>query len=136
MPGRLYAMTTLFLLFNHRFTHDQEADAHTSLGVEATVPLPPELQELWSAIPPERPEINDYLDPIREWLGKEAKAGDYVLIQGDFGACWLMANFSLERGLAPVYSTTERQAMEEHQPDGSVKLVHHFQHRIFRRYGV
>jgi hypothetical protein len=53
-----------FLLFNHRFTSDQEVDAHASLGVEATVPLPPDLQGLWSAIPPERKEINDYLGPI------------------------------------------------------------------------
>jgi len=129
-------MATLFLLFNHQFTPFQETDARTSLGVAVTVPLPAELQELWSAIPPERTEINDYLDPIREWLGQEAKAGDYVLIQGDFGACWLMVRFAFKQSLVPVYSTTRREAEEEHSPDGKVRLTHHFQHQIFRRYGV
>jgi hypothetical protein len=129
-------LATLFLLFNHQFTPEQEADARRSLWVKRTVSLPADLQDLWSNIPPDRPAIRDYLQPIRDWLKQEATPGDYVLIQGDFGACWLMVNFSLELGLIPVYSTTERQAAEEHQPDGSVELVHHFRHRIFRRYGV
>jgi hypothetical protein len=129
-------MATLFLLFNHQFTADQEADAGASLYVDPIVSLPPDLQALWSNIPPELPGVKEYLEPVRTWLAAQARAGDCVLIQGDFGACWLMVNISLELGLAPVHSTTERQALEEHQPDGSVKLVYHFQHRIFRRYGV
>jgi hypothetical protein len=129
-------MSTLFLLFNHQFTPFQETDARTSLGVDPIVSLPPDLQALWSNIPPELPGVKEYLDPVRDWLAALARTGDFVLIQGDFGACRLMVNFSLDQGLIPLYSTTERQAMEEHRPDGSVKLVHHFQHRIFRRYGV
>jgi hypothetical protein len=64
--------------------------------VERIVFLPPDLQDLWSNIPPDRPAIRDYLQPIRVWLQGEATSGDYVLIQGDFGACWLMVNFSLQ----------------------------------------
>jgi hypothetical protein len=129
-------MATLFLLFNHQFTADQENDARSSLKVDGIVSLPPDLQQLWSAIPADLEGLQGYLAPLRTCLGEQAAPGDYVLIQGDFGSCWLMVNFSLERGLVPVYSTTERQAVEELQPDGSVKLVHHFRHRIFRRYGV
>lgn len=129
-------MATLFLIFNHQFTKTQEADARTSLGVEQIVPLPSELQKDWSNIPPDLPGIQDYLNPTRTWLAAQAKEGDHVLIQGDFGACWLMVNFAQELGLIPVYSTTDRQAAEDLQPDGSVRLVHHFRHRIFRRYGV
>ena len=129
-------MPTLFLLFNHQFTAEQEADARVSLGVERIVSLPPDLQELWSQIPADLPELWGYLEPLRAWLADQAEGGDFVLIQGDFGACRLMVDFSLAQGLIPVYSTTEREAVEEHQADGSVKLVHHFRHRIFRRYGV
>ena len=61
--------------------------------------------------------------------------GDYALIQGDFGACYIMVNFAFEQGLIPIYSTTVREAIEEPKDDGSVKLVHQFNHQIFRRYG-
>ena len=47
-----------------------------------------------------------------------------------------MVNFAFKIGLVPIYSTTRREAVEEHNDDETVKLVHHFQHRIFRKYGV
>lgn len=126
---------SLYLLFNHHFTAAQEADALKSLYVDRIVNLPQGLQDLWSSVPPDLDEIVPYLEPIREWLAREARAGDYVLIQGDFGATWLMVNFALDRGFIPLYSTSFREAVEDHKPDGSVLLTHHFQHRMFRRYG-
>jgi hypothetical protein len=129
-------MAVLFLIFNHQITSDQEADARRTLGVKAIVSLPEALQNLWSNIPPDLPKLMDYLRPLRDWLSAQAGAGDHVLIQGDFGACYLMVGFALKQGLIPIYSTTQREAEEERQPDGTVKLTHHFQHNIFRRYGV
>ena len=129
-------MSTLFLIFNHQFTPGQEAEARTSLGVEKITSLPKELQERWRDIPPSLPAIQEYLEPFRAWLAAQAGDGDYVLIQGDFGACYLMVLFALERKLIPVYSTTLREAEEEVQPDGSVKLIHHFRHQMFRKYGM
>ncbi|MEA3280185.1 MAG: CRISPR-associated protein Csx20, partial [Thermodesulfobacteriota bacterium] len=61
---------------------------------------------------------------------------DYVLIQGDFGACYIMVRFAFEKGFVPVYSTTRREAVEKQQSDGAVKLVHQFKHQVFRKYGV
>jgi hypothetical protein len=46
-----------------------------------------------------------------------------VLIEGDFGACYLMVRFALEKGLVPLYSTTRREAEERYDADGSVRLV-------------
>jgi len=126
---------SLFLLFNHQFTTTQEADALQSLGVERIVNLPQGLQDLWSSVPPDRAEIVPYLEPIKNWLESETNPGDYVLIQGDFGATYLMVSFAFDRGLIPIYSTSLREAAEEHKPDGSVLLTHHFHHRMFRRYG-
>jgi hypothetical protein len=128
-------MSTLFLIFNHHFTPEQEADARLSLGVKKIIPLPTELQERWRDIPPILTAIQDYLKPFRVWLSDQTTTGDYALIQGDFGACYLLVRFALKQGLVPVYSTTQREAEEEIQPDGAVTLIHHFQHRIFRRYG-
>ncbi|MGV8073749.1 MAG: CRISPR-associated protein Csx20 [Syntrophobacteraceae bacterium] len=126
----------LFLIFNHRFTAAQEADALRSLGVETIVYPPTEVADLWRQIPPDMPELREYLKPVREWLAANAVTGDYVLIQGDFGACCLMVSFAEERGFIPVYSTTRRDATEEPQADGTVRLIHRFEHEIFRRYGI
>ncbi len=128
-------MPTLFLLFNHALTPNQEADARVSLGVDRFVKPPPVVQGLWSRVPPELTELGPYLQPVLDWLEAEAVKGDYLLVQGDFGACYLVVGFAFENGLVPLYSTTVRDAEEEHQPDGSVRLVHTFLHQRFRFYG-
>lgn len=128
--------TSLFLIFNHEITSIQENDARYSLGIEEIRCLPPDLKTLWRQIPPDLTEIYNYLTPVKTWLARQAAKNDYVLIQGDFGACFIMVNFAFERRLIPIYSTTDREAAEEHGSNGSVTLVHQFKHRIFRKYGV
>jgi hypothetical protein len=135
VKARVRMTSTLFLIFNHEITPTQEADARASIGVARIVPMPDHLQALWSNVPPDLREINEYLEPLRRWLESEARPGDYALIQGDFGACYLLVRYVLEQGLVPVYSTTERTATEETHPDGTVRLTHEFRHRIFRTYG-
>ncbi|QTA92048.1 CRISPR-associated protein Csx20 [Desulfonema magnum] len=127
--------TSLFPVFNHQLTPEQESDARTSIGVGEIIALPPDLKELWGQIPPHLSELGDYLEPVKDWLASRAKAGDYVLIQGDFGACYIMVRFAFENRLIPVYATTKREAVEEHQEDGTVKMIHQFRHQIFRKYG-
>ena len=127
---------SLFLIFNHEITPLQESDASSSLGIEQIKCLPPDLKALWRQVPPDLKEINSYLTPIKTWLAEQTAESDYVLIQGDFGACYIMVQFSFEKGLVPVYSTTKRKAVEEHGNNGSIKLVHQFKHQIFRKYGA
>lgn len=128
-------MSKLFLIFNHEFTDDQIADARASLGVGSILKLPDELQNLWANIPPDIPAIGFYLRPLMEWLDSHARDGDYSLIQGDFGACYIMVNWALRHGLIPIYSTTERIAEESILDDGSVLNTHEFKHVMFRKYG-
>jgi hypothetical protein len=125
----------LILLFNHQLTCDQERDARDNLGVSKVVEPPEALRELWGNVPPELADLTAYLDPVKQWLAKHSSSGDYVLIQGDFGATYLMVNFAFQRELIPVYSTTQRQAEEQPQPDGSVRLSHRFFHKRYRFYG-
>jgi len=127
---------SLFLLFNHELTSIQVEDATGNLGVNKIIDLPADLKELWRQVPPELTAIQDYLRPIKRWLIDNARKLDFVCIQGDFGACYIMVNLAFEKGLIPVYSTTEREATEEHLDNGAVKLSHVFRHRGFRRYGM
>ncbi|MDY6861727.1 MAG: CRISPR-associated protein Csx20 [Thermodesulfobacteriota bacterium] len=127
---------SLFLIFNHEVTEAQKKDAGNSLDIGRVVHLPDELKQLWQQIPSDLDSIGSYLVPLKNWLVQKSIKGDYVLIQGDFGACYLMVNLAFDLGLIPIYSTTQREAVEEYNGDGSVKLVHQFKHRIFRKYGV
>ncbi len=128
-------MADLYLVFNHTLTTLQESSAKTSLGVARVIDLPPFLKDLWSLVPPELSGLLNYLKPLKEWLVERARFSDYILIQGDFGATYLMVRFALEKGLIPIYSTTGREAAEEHKEDGSVTLTHHFRHVRYRKYG-
>jgi len=96
--------------------------------------MPSDLKDLWRQIPSALPKISAYLNPVKDWLAGQSKKNDYVLIQGDFGACFIMVNFAFEISLIPIYSTTEREAVEEHKEDGTINLSHQFRHQIFRRY--
>ena len=126
---------SFFVIFNHTLTPFQVADALDRLGVGCTVKPPARLQNLWRQVPADLEGIDGYLAPVKDWLAAEGRPGDFVLVQGDFGATWIMVNHAFKLGLVPVYSTTERQAEETITGDGAVRLVHHFQHRRFRRYG-
>jgi hypothetical protein len=125
----------LFVLFNHQITADQQTDARSSLAVSSFVEPPQSIRSLWKNVPPDLPAIDGYLEPFKEWLAVQAKPGDYLLVQGDFGATFLMVRFAFEFGMVPVYATTERHVEEDHLADGTVSAIHQFKHRMFREYG-
>lgn len=128
-------MARLLLLFNHTMTTDQQDAAMRELGITRFVTPPLLLQRLWSNIPPESDRLLPVLEPLLVWLNDVCRRGDYILIQGDFGACFLLINRALQLGLVPIYSTTTRQAIEAHLDDGRVRLEHTFKHVRFRTYG-
>jgi len=123
----------MILLFNHTLTEAQKADAKISLGVEDFVALPHELQNIWSNVPPEIESLKSLLVPIRAFVQKEAKEGDHILIQGDFGATCQMVKYAKSLGLIPVYATTKREVVEVKEDDKVIKKSL-FKHERFRRY--
>jgi len=128
-------MPNIYLIFSHKLTPEQEKDLRQNWQVENFIALPEHLQELWSNIPPDLPELNRYLEPIKHWLKENARSGDLVLIQGDFGAVYIVVNYAFELRLIPVYATTERLIKKEVSSKGEVVLNRIFRHKIFRVYG-
>lgn len=127
----------MFLMFNHSLSKNQETDAQNIWGTQLQfIELPTQLKALWAQIPADKKGLFDTLAPFRKWLEKESCPNDVVLIQGDFGATWLMVQYALDNSLVPVYSVTVRQAREETVSDGTVKNTHFFKHQMFRLYGV
>ncbi len=123
-----------FLLFSHKLTPEQAGDLKENWQVENIIPLPARLQFLWSNIPPDLSELNGYLEPIKHWLKQNARPGDLALIQGDYGATYLMVGYALSLKLTPIYATTERIVKETLR--GQETIVQRvFKHKGFRQYG-
>lgn len=123
----------MLLLFSHQLTKNQKVDARANWSVESFVALPEELQNIWSNIDPDLESLEEYLLPIYNFLETEATLGDIVLVQGDFGACCLMAKYSRTIGAIPVYATTSR-LVSEYTEDGKNIKKSIFEHRRFREY--
>lgn len=126
-------MRKMILLFSHKLTDEQKQDAQTNWRVEGFVPLPSQLQTLWSAVPAELEDIGDYLEPIGEFLSKNVNKDDIVLVQGDFGATYAMVSFVKSMGGCAVYATTQRDVVEEER-DGKIVKTSVFKHIRFRRF--
>lgn len=123
----------LFLIFNHKLTDEQKRSASHTLKVEELIYLPDELQEIWSNIPPEG-DLTEDIKKIVNWLSENSAKGDYVLIQGDFGATFYLVDYCLKTGLIPVYATSKRTVLEEKDEHGVTKKVSIFKHVEFRRF--
>ena len=123
---------TLHLFFSHSLTADQIEDAKNSLGVSDFVQLEDDLQNLWSNVPPQIENLNDFLEPFKKYLKTASNKGDYVLISGDFGATCQMAQWAKQNDLVPVYATTQRNVIENVGEDGQIVKKSVFRHMRFR----
>lgn len=120
----------LFLLLNHPLTQTQR-DEIQALGVNNIIDIN---SGKWSQIPPEIDNITPFLQEYFNALKNQAKQGDYLLIQGDYGATYQIVTFAKSLGLIPIYATTLRESKEIQNTDGSVTKQNIFRHCIFRKY--
>ena len=127
-------MNKFFLIFSHRLTEQQILDAKSKLGIKEFIYLPRSLQEIWSQIAPEFELPINNLNKILEFLQNKSKNGDYVLVQGDFGATYYLVSFCFKNNLIPVYSTTKRIIVEEKNVEGKTLKTNMFEHVGFRKY--
>jgi len=124
----------LILLFSHKLTEKQKQNAENKLGVSVFVSMPINLQQTWSNVPPDLEDISEYFAELRIWLIDIVDPGDYILIQGDFGATVMFVNWAFNNSLIPVYSTTKRIHQETTKTDGTIEIRKTFQHEKFRKY--
>ena len=126
-------MKKMFLIFSHKLTSTQIEDAKQNLHIDEFIPLPKELQQIWSNIPPEIESLKKQLKPIRKFLKKNVTKDDYVLIQGDFGAVYEIVNLAKKLNAVAIYATTKREFSEK-VVDGKVVKTSIFSHILFREY--
>ena len=123
----------MYLLFSHKLTKEQELDAKNTLNIKEFIYLPDNLQKLWSNIPPDINDIDRFLNPIKDFLKRNLKDGDFVLVQGDFGATCKIASFVKALKAKPVYATTVRDSKEE-LINGNIVKTSVFKHVMFRSF--
>ena len=126
-------MTKLFLMFNHKLTTKQKHTARNILNIDAFVKLPEELSLHWSNIPSDVSSLTQYLKPMKKYLKSTCESGDFLLVQGDFGATYQMVNYAKMLGIIPIYATTRRKVIEVEE-DGKIIKKSIFEHERFRIY--
>lgn len=121
---------------NHILLDTQIHDAQQAFGDLDFIEPPQHISELWANISPQLPCLSEFLQPVKDWLDTVADNGDYVLVQGDLGACYLMVSYAMEKQLIPIYATTQRIAFERRSSDGIIFSEREFKHIKFRKYGI
>ena len=126
-------MSKMILLFSHKITDEQRADAISNWNTKEFISLPKKLQTIWSSVPAELENLEDYLNPIKEFLSQNLAKDDIVLVQGDFGATYNMVSFVKDLGGVALYATTKRNAVEK-ELDGKIIKTSVFEHVRFRKF--
>ena len=121
---------TLFILLNHNLTDAQKSEAEKRFDIENFVNI---TNEKWSNIPPEVDNISEFLSEFALSLKSNAKKGDYLFIQGDFGATYALVRFALNLGVTPIYATTKRISVESIE-NGAKIIKKSFIHEQFREF--
>lgn len=127
-------MKQIFLLFSHQLTPAQQDELQKKFGINKVVYLPPELQIIWSNIPPELCSIKSHLEDVFKWISGEANPEDVILIQGEFGAVYMAVDFCEKMSLIPIYATTKREISKETSTGETIEIKRTFTHVRFRRY--
>lgn len=125
-------MPRLFNITNHAITEEQRSDAVASLGIGEVVETPPAISRLWGSIPPELDSVQEFVQPVLDWLESQSLgAGDVVWVQGEWGGVFAVVDWCRAHSIRCVYATTRREAQEIYTERG-VQMVHLFRHVRFR----
>jgi len=126
-------LPNLYLVFSHELSEKQKNEVYEKFDVEGIFNMPDSLKAIWSQIPADIPSVSEYIEPVKEWLEKNICERDYILIEGDFGATYLIVKWAFSKNCKPIYATTERKVTETHV--GEKIIVNRvFEHVRFRFY--
>lgn len=121
-------MRKLLLLFSHKLTEKQLIDVKETLKCDEIIYLPENLKERWQNM-----DIEENLDEFKKFLENLTSEGDYVLVQGEWGATYQIINYCKAKKLIPIYSSTKREVEERKEGESIIKLSK-FKHRGFVKY--
>ena len=121
-----------FCLLNHPLTKNQENELLDKYSCDKIIYPSKELAAAWSQIPAVPENDRSVIKLVTAWLSS-AEEKDVLVIQGEFGATFIMVDYALKNKMIPLHAVTKR--VETEQRDG--EIVHRqyvFEHVCFRRY--
>ena len=125
-------MKNAYCLLNHALTERQISELSEYYSVENIVYPSVALSAAWAQIPAERKMCTPIINDVIAWLSGAGK-GDLLIIQGEFGHTFLLADYALKVGLVPVHAVTKRIAREAREGE-IVKRSYVFEHVCFLEY--
>ena len=120
------------LVFSHEMTENQEKELNEVYNVKEIEKLPRDLQDIWSNVSIEK-NYKEGFERIKKYIEENFNKNDVILIQGNWGYTYGLVKWSIEKGLIPVYSYTERN-VEEIKDGENVKKISYFKHVRFVKY--
>ena len=126
-------MSKMYLIFSHKLSEDQINEAKSKFSIKEFIYLSSELQTIWSNVPPNCNDLDDWLSPLIYYLKNNICENDYVLIQGEFGSTYKVVNLVKSLRAKALYATTLRETIETTTADGVLKQSI-FKHCLFRFY--
>lgn len=126
-------MPNVLCLLNHELTEKQRIELSNGYAVDEILVPPPALKTLWASIPTGESLSRSIFSPIVHWLGDTSRSGDYLVIQGEFGATFFLIEYAFAQHLIPLHSVTKRIAQETRVAE-IVYRSYVFEHIRFRRY--
>lgn len=124
-------MRKFFILMSHKITDNQVEQAKKEFGVSEFINIS---DDAWSCINPSIESVKQSTQKYKDLLKLNAKSGDILLVQGDFGATYDMVSFAKNFGLIAIYATTKRVINEVIKDDGTIVSTREFRHERFREY--
>ena len=125
-------MVKAFCLLNHELTQNQILELKNRFNVENIIYPPEELSRKWSQIPAEKELDKTIIGNVTNWL-TAANKGDLLIVQGEFGATFMIVDYALKNDLVPLHAVTKRVAVE-HRDGEVVSKQYVFEHVCFRKY--
>lgn len=123
-------MKKFFVFTSHRLNEEQINDAKSKFDTQEFVYLPSVLQEKWSNVPAYLTSLDNFVKPFYKFLQENAKQGDVIMIQGDFGLSYNLIDYAKSLGLMTIYATTKRDSVEK---DGvKISVFKHVRFRVYK----
>ena len=125
-------MKTAFCLINHQLTENQITELRENYSVSNIKYPEPALSQAWAQIPATQQLDMKPINSVIEWLA-DAKAGDLVIIQGEYGSTFLLVDYTMKNKLVPLHAVSKRISKEIRVGE-QVQKQNVFEHVCFRAY--
>lgn len=126
-------MRKFIVLMSHDMSDIQKNDAYENLKVAEIIEAPAEIKAIWGNVDPISDLDISKLDKVISWIKNISEKGDYILVQGEFGATFYIVDYCFKSNLIPVYATSIRRVEETREGD-RVLTNRVFVHEGYRQY--